>query len=407
MIEQKKKVLIINAYSYNNRGDAGIVVAMIDLIKLTFKNNVDISVMSQFHKENVLFYEKMNVSSVPPVWDILNPKGFIKKYFTGLKKVLFYKKQQTNEIENADLILSAGGGYLYSSKIGPLGIGFVNVLYHLWISKKYKKKVVLFPQSIGPLNFSLDKIILKKVLSKVDVLYSREEITSNLMRENKVKIKLEQLPDIAFILDAKKHTLLDDNLKEGENYLKIGITVLDWRFAIKGSNSRDIEDYLSKISNTINDLKHITEQKVKVYIFPQVTVSDLDGDFPVSLELQKKINEESEIVNLDKIQNPKELIYLYSKMDIFIGSRMHSAIFSLVGNVPTIALAYQPKTLGTFNLVGLEEFVLDIRTFQKKDLQNKIIELIKSKSKIKQDVQEQVAQIRQKIIYELSKEIKQ
>jgi colanic acid/amylovoran biosynthesis protein len=407
MIEQKKKVLIINAYSYNNRGDAGIVVAMIDLIKLTFKNNVDISVMSQFHKENVLFYEKMNVSSVPPVWDILNPKGFIKKYFTGLKKVLFYKKQQTNEIENADLILSAGGGYLYSSKIGPLGIGFVNVLYHLWISKKYKKKVVLFPQSIGPLNFSLDKIILKKVLSKVDVLYSREEITSNLMRENKVKIKLEQLPDIAFILDAKKHTLLDDNLKEVENYLKIGITVLDWRFAIKGSNSRDIEDYLSKISNTINDLKHITEQKVKVYIFPQVTVSDLDGDFPVSLELQKKINEESEIVNLDKIQNPKELIYLYSKMDIFIGSRMHSAIFSLVGNVPTIALAYQPKTLGTFNLVGLEEFVLDIRTFQKKDLQNKIIELIKSKSKIKQDVQEQVAQIRQKIIYELSKEIKQ
>ncbi|MDG1698276.1 MAG: polysaccharide pyruvyl transferase family protein [Polaribacter sp.] len=407
MIEQKKKVLIINAYSYNNRGDAGIVVAMIDLVKLTFNNKVDISVMSQFHKENVYFYEKMNVRSVPPVWDILNPKGFIKKYFLGLKKVLFYKKQQSNEIVNADLILSAGGGYLYSSRIGPLGIGFVNVLYHLWISKKYKKKVVLFPQSIGPLKFSLDKIILKKVFSKVDVLYSREEITSNLIRENKVKIKLCQLPDIAFILDSKKHALLDDNLKGDENYLKIGITVLDWRFAIKGSNSSDIEDYLFKISNTINELKHITVQKVKVYIFPQVTVSDLDGDFAVSLELQKKINEESEIINLDEIQNPKELIYLYSKMDIFIASRMHSAIFSLVGNVPTIALAYQPKTLGTFNLIGLEEFALDIRTFQKKDLQNKIIELIESKSKIKQDIQEQVVQIRQKIIDKLSQEIKQ
>ena len=407
MIEQKKKVLIINAYSYRNRGDAGIVVAMVDLIKLTFKNNVDISVMSQFHKENLHFYEKMNVRSVPPVWDILNQKVFIKKYFTGFKKVLFYKKQQTNEIINADLILSAGGGYLYSSKIGPLGIGFVNVLYHLWLSKKYKKKVVLFPQSVGPLKFSLDKIILKKVFSKIDVLYSREKITSNFIKEKKVKIRLEQLPDIAFILDSKKHTLLDGNLKEEENYLKIGITVLDWRFAIKGSDPSDIEDYLSKISNTINDLKYTTKQKVKVYIFPQVTVSDLDGDFAVSLELHKKINEESEIINLDKIQNPKELIYLYSKMDIFIGSRMHSAIFSLVGNVPTIALAYQPKTLGTFNLIGLEEFVLDIRTFQKKDLQNKIIELIKSKSKIKEDVYGQVTEIRQKIIYKLSQEIKQ
>ena len=136
-------------------------------------------------------------------------------------------------------------------------------------------------------------------------------------------------------------------------------------------------------------------------------IGDLPSSFAKMEVLHKKINEESEIINLDKIQNPKELIYLYSKMDIFIGSRMHSAIFSLVGNVPTIALAYQPKTLGTFNLIGLEEFVLDIRTFQKKDLQNKIIELIKSKSKIKEDVYGQVTEIRQKIIYKLSQEIKQ
>jgi hypothetical protein len=40
-------------------------------------------------------------------------------------------------------------------------------------------------------------------------------------------------------------------------------------------------------------------------------------------------------------------------------------------------------------------------------LQNKIIELIESKSKIKQDIQEQVVQIRQKIIDKLSQEIKQ
>ena len=72
------KVLIINAYSYKNRGDSGIIVAMIDIIRKSYKN-ADISVMSQYHEQNIEYYNKMNVKSVPPVWDIINTKGFLNK----------------------------------------------------------------------------------------------------------------------------------------------------------------------------------------------------------------------------------------------------------------------------------------------------------------------------------------
>jgi colanic acid/amylovoran biosynthesis protein len=388
------KVLIINAYSYKNRGDSGIIVAMIDIIRKSYKN-ADISVMSQYHEQNIEYYNKMNVKSVPPVWDIINTKGFLNKYIDGIKK-LFYKNQNIEQIQTSDIILSAGGGYLYSSRKGPLGVGFINALYHIWLATKLKKKIILFPQSVGPLNYFLDRFILKKVFNRVDYFYSREHITTHLLKNSKVK--MEQLPDVAFSLEPSATSFIDEKINTSQDVLKIGITVLDWRFAHKNSTLEDIDMYLFKIANALNTFKTETSKKIKVYIFPQVTVDKKDGDVIPSKILLDKIKYDVEIFYLDKIEDPKELIYLYSKMDLFIGSRMHSAIFSLVGNVPSIALAYQPKTTGTFDLVNLNDFVLDIKSFTEEELRDKIHQLLILKTKSKETIKIEIDSIRNKII---------
>jgi colanic acid/amylovoran biosynthesis protein len=396
------KVLIINAYSHYNRGDSGIIIAMIDIIRKSF-DNPDIFVMSQYHEQNIDYYEKIKVKSVPPVWDIVGTKGFVNKYINGVQKVLFYKNQSIKHIQNADLVLSAGGGYLYSSNRGPLGIGFLNALFHIWLSKKLKKKTFLFPQSIGPLNYFVDKIVLKIVLDKIDLIYSREAITKDLLIN--VNAKKELLPDIAFSLMPQKSTFIDENIQVSNDILNIGITVLDWRFACKNSDFSDINQYLSKIANALRNLNLASNKKIKIYIFPQVTVNQKDGDIEVSKILAEKIQGDVEIFNLDNINGPKELIYLYSKMNLFIGSRMHSAIFSLAGNVPTIALAYQPKTIGTFALINMSKFVLDIKNFKEKELEEKIIQLLllETKPKIKTIVNSLRKQITTSIIQSISK----
>lgn len=53
---------------------------------------------------------------------------------------------------------------------------------------------------------------------------------------------------------------------------------------------------------------------------------------------------------------------------MFIGSRMHSTIFALAGGTPTIALAYQYKTMGTFKEIGLDNYVLNVEDFDQEDL---------------------------------------
>ena len=394
------KVLIINAYSHKNRGDSGIIIAMIDIIRKSY-DNPKISVMSQYHEQNIEFYKKINVESVPPVWDIVSTNGFIKKYIIGIKKILFYKNQSTEHIQSADLILSAGGGYLYSSRKGPLGVGFLNSLYHIWLSKKLKKKTILFPQSVGPLNYFIDRFVLKRVFDKIDFFYSRESITSSLLKNTNVK--KEQLPDVAFSLVPQKSTYIDENIQASNCILNIGITVLDWRFAHKNSDFTHIDEYLSKIANVLKNFKAVSDKKIKIYIFPQVTVNQKDGDVEVSEILSEKIQNGVEVFYLDKIENPKQLIYLYSKMNLFIGSRMHSAIFSLAGNVPTIALAYQPKTSGTFAFINLSNFVLDIKHFKEEELKEKIYELLLLETRPK--IKTKIAALREHITTSLKQQI--
>jgi len=371
------KILLINAYSVNNRGDAGIVVSTINQIK---KNNPasQITVMSSYHNENINFYENYNVKSVNNIWTLTPTKSTIRKYLEGflILNRLFLKKEVDNSkyYKEADLVISVGGGYLYSSKKGPLGLGLVNALFHVWLAKVYDKKIVCFPQSVGPLNHKLDYLLTKKILKDVEMFYSREEKTTNLLKKMKMK-KVKEISDIGFVLSS-----IENSFEVDSNKLNLGITVMDWQFARRNSTEDDVTNYLNKLKWVIDELKK-KYINLNVYIFPQVTVGEGDSDYFQSKRLYEGLNfEEKHLIDLSKqAKGPEHLVSMYGKMNLFIGSRMHSTIFSLASNTPTVALSYQPKTTGTFNRLGLAEYVYDIKDFNKEHLFETLDGLISGK----------------------------
>jgi colanic acid/amylovoran biosynthesis protein len=62
-------------------------------------------------------------------------------------------------------------------------------------------------------------------------------------------------------------------------------------------------------------------------------------------------------------------------MDVFVGTRMHSNLFALSGGVPCLAIGYQFKTQGIARMVGLEEWVQDIRSATGPSVANRLKEL--------------------------------
>ncbi|SHG14868.1 Polysaccharide pyruvyl transferase family protein WcaK [Marisediminitalea aggregata] len=365
-----RNILLINAYSFKNLGDSGIVVAMINLLKKDYPN-AKISVMSGSYEENKSFYSRYNVESVEPIWNIKRRKNFIAKYIDGLLSLLKLISVPGHSdfrlFRNADVIISVGGGYLYSSVKGPLGLGLINSLFHYYVGVRLKKCVIGFPQSVGPFNHKIDKFISEFVLSKISRLYLRESRSlENFSRKKNIKL----LPDIALCkwFDVKKHSSTGD-------IINVGVTVLDWRFASRGDDWNSIIEYLEKIKIALKDLSVKHKKSIVVKIYPQVDVSENDSDLYVSNLLCESLivsGLESKVVRINKLSH-EEIIREYARNDLFIASRMHSAIFAINGNLPPIALAYQPKTAGTLEVVGLGDNALDIKTFKPDELLERLL----------------------------------
>jgi colanic acid/amylovoran biosynthesis protein len=82
---------------------------------------------------------------------------------------------------------------------------------------------------------------------------------------------------------------------------------------------------------------------------------------------------------VDADLHPFEVIGLCGAMDIFIGTRMHSNIFSLISKVPVVAIEYEHKTRGIMRGLGLEDLTIDIKDVTPQTLQQRIDLLLNNK----------------------------
>jgi len=97
-----------------------------------------------------------------------------------------------------------------------------------------------------------------------------------------------------------------------------------------------------------------------------------------------KLESDVEYTVIDIDINYKEIMTVYSKFDLLLGTRFHSVIFSQVQGVPAAAIAYGGnKTHGIMKEINLDEYVIDINEITAPDLQAIFTKLIKNTSEYK------------------------
>jgi colanic acid/amylovoran biosynthesis protein len=82
-------------------------------------------------------------------------------------------------------------------------------------------------------------------------------------------------------------------------------------------------------------------------------------------------------------------------MDLFAGTRLHSNIFALTAGTPVVAIAYYYKTYGVMQTVGLSEWVLDIRTLQAAEFEQRLETLWQQRAAVRSHLQQTLPQIQQ------------
>ncbi len=375
-----EKIVIINVHSSRNLGDAALLNIALQQLYESFpssKITICMDDPDSYHGQEMVIdsivawtHPKNNDGTVS--W---NYPHLIELFPTSIIPILchlllgkviftFTPKKLRPIIDatiSADIVISGPGGFLYSS---GKGISLLVSVYSIFMAIIARKPVYILPQSIGPLKQPWQKMVMHWLLEHVRIVMVREPISYNLVQALGVdQAKIHLLPDMAFAIPKSDSNFGAKWLEEKgiDLHLKepiLGMTIINWGEQHKGFELQ--AEFETACAVAIEWF--IKSTGGRVILFPQVFGPYLSQDDRIPARRVAEHLPEL-LKSIIVVEQPLELEFLksvYSRMDIFIGTRMHSNIFSLCEGVPVIMIGYLPKTLGLAEMLGIEEWYLDI-----------------------------------------------
>jgi colanic acid/amylovoran biosynthesis protein len=228
----------------------------------------------------------------------------------------------------------------------------------------------MMPNSIGPIHKGLGRRLTKFVLGRVHTLYVRESISKNYLKEIGINSTLSA--DLGFY--CKAVTEGTPTLKSVKK--KIGVTLRPYRFPENKNAGAKYLKYVESISEFCK-----SNQNYKYYFIVQVQgPSAHENDLIAINDVISNLTSSVDYEVVDGDYNYRQLIGIYSQLDYLIGTRFHSVIFSMLSNVPCIAIAYGGnKTFGIMNSAGLKDYVVDIANISKESIEKKFLAVLNDK----------------------------
>lgn len=408
------KYVMLNCWDDFNKGDLGIMLAMVQELKRKDQNSEIVGV-SCFNGKDPSFLDGHTIlrQFVPRIYPALF--GTIGLYFRGtyrksifcklialfLENIKYYfciytpkriskiflNKQERQTLEillQCDVAFSKGGSVFtdYNSKRGALALIRLCRMYNLLY--KYKIKYFILGQSFGPVCTKRGIKEIQKVIDHAEHVFLRE---NECVRKYK-KLQLQSdcirfSNDAGFLIDPKP---VEPNPIH-HHCLNVGITVRG-----EAHDSRYLESMAQMIAYLVKS------KQAMVHIFQQVSM-DTEPDNQAAETIIKTLDADTagHVVYHKENYMPQELCWLYGEMDFFIGTRLHSAVFSMRAGTPALGIVYHgTKTQGIFENIGVSELVISGGvTFEK--LKEKFEYMVANKESITKVMNEGVNRARKEM----------
>lgn len=400
-MSERRLVLINNVYSHRNAGDSAIVEAIASYLR-GVDPGCDVVLLSQFHEENRDYYRGLGYDSAPPLWDVPMDHNKPRRLARAAGSLSRLPLGPTARLyRRARLLVDAGGGSLFSSNRYRLYLGLYQHLLNLGAGPLlFGLATVAAPQSVGPLFRAADRRAVAHTLRRIQGVMVREPISAALLR--KLSVPFDEVPDAAFLANylrppsAAARRALERRV---EGHPNLGVTVLDWRWAARDRQRADarFEAYLGAVARAAAAVA--LPRQCRIHVFPHVRAGFGDSDADPSARLAAALGELGADAVLHEAGglDASDLCQLYGAMDAFVGSRMHSCIFALLGGVPTVGLAYQPKTRGVFRWLGLESWVFEVDRIPEGSLRRRLARALDDDGPLRRQVKEACAAARQQV----------
>lgn len=328
-MDNTARIVISGYYGFDNIGDEAVLSTIISSLR-EYIPNVSITILSNNPEKTKKVY---NVEAINR-WN-----------FGDICKA----------IKSCDLFISGGGSLLQditSFKTIPYYLGIVRIALH------YKKKVVFYSQGVGPVNKSFNKWLIKRIVSKVDHVFVRDNSSKELLQSLGVKAPVTVAADPVLGISIDK-SLVNSIKNSFEEKKTAGICLRPWH------NNEQI------INSLLPHLKKLIKEGYDLYFLPMYYEQDLD----IAKEIYDQLGDQAKLIN-KKLTIEETLAYTAS-FDFIIGMRLHSLIMATVAGTPVIGLSYDPKVKAFMDEMQMQ-YCIDINEISEENVGENLSQLIEN-----------------------------
>jgi len=395
------RLLIMHAGVNPNRGATALLVATVETLRKCIPN-VDIGTLIHGPSPDLSLCEAYGLR----IEQIRSKRQVLSTLFgcilCKISHKLFRRSPaflgKSSLLQQYDAFIDLGNGDCFIDRKGI--INFVYFLYPYLFGLILRKPIVVYAQSIGPLETSLGRFLAKFILSRAKLIMVREEIS---------KGNLEALgihhayvtTDSAFLLSPAPQKRIEEiiegeplNLLSGDKVVGVAIS----QDSIKAVQAREggnlLGLYLEIMAQLIDYL--IDKWHAVVLLIPHNYGSGIDDDRIAQDEVFAKVRHKQGVTALTNEYSVEELKGIIGKCWVFIGTRFHANVSALSMCVPTVAIKCTHKTEGIFAQLGLENYVIDIRNLTFDSLASKVDDVWLNHQKIKDKLGAEIETVREK-----------
>lgn len=322
------KILISGYYGFNNIGDEAVLRTVVENLRAGF-DDIDLTILSQNPADTE---EKHHVHAVP--------------------RMKFGKIVRA--VRNCDMLISGGGSLLQDVT------SRFSILYYLFIiflALLFRKKVFIYSQGIGPIRSGFNRRLTSLLLRRADGICVRDLASAELLRSMKIPDELIRVTADPVIRlertspDAGRTILNGVGWQRQEGRLLVG-------WALK--SPRTAEDKARFLEETARSIRYLKEHcNADSVLIPFHYEQDLDLIHTLSERLG------NDVYAITDKHLSDEMLSIIGNLDVLVGVRLHSLIYSCVMGVPCIGISYDPKidaflkSIGGEAVSSIDEFTLE------------------------------------------------
>ena len=335
----------------------------------------------------------------------------------SLGKKLIRSNDRLRALDDCDFVGNINGGDSFSDiyGLGRFVLGMIPIVIIILLGKR----PVLLPQTYGPYNSRLARIIARRVILNSSMVLSRDRESMALIKDQlRVHLNDRQIafcPDVAFTLPAVFPSKLEicppTDAFSKVPFVGLNINGLMFQGGYTGKNMFGLRyEYKTFILNLIEKL--IAETDCLIALIPHTygeqgnVNSDPEAARLIYETLKDKCKNRLYMVTGE--YNPFEIKGIIGQCDFFIGSRMHACIAAISQSVPTAAIAYSKKFSGVFESIGLEHMVVDARLLDMDESVNRVMALYQNRGPERTAMSDKIstakAQVNEKFMFLMTRQ---